>query len=507
MRKFIFRTGIFVMAVFMSCIFVSAEEAVRIMKVKENENPVIFVKGIAEEIEVASAIVGNLNAEGVNYEGTSEQSVTLKTLILLDNSLSIPEKKRERVKEVVEELLAGRSDNEQFALATFGENMEILIDFTDDYISLKETLNKIEFVDRETYLTDVLYEIVDGNLLEDKENNEFSRIFVISDGVDNKSLGYTTEELNTLLMERSIPVYSVGVYNRSSSNTEELKNMFAISRQTKGESFLLDEVEDVITIVSKLAEDRKITVFTVFPKEESKDGSEKTILLKIVAGGNEMEVQADDVRMIQTVKEEPTEEKPKEEPVQPIVVEEVVVEKEEKPDIMKWLLPAAAAVLAAVCVIAIIIFIVHKNKKKKAVVEIEDPFSNTGNGNESKTEIISGNTYEKDKGETIQLFETNTGYYVKLTDVSNPSRSFKKSINDRLVIGRSSAKSDICIDYDQSVSSAHCAIERRGNRFYLIDLQSKNKTYLNDNQVLSEVEIYSGSVIKLGRVQLNVEMS
>ena len=74
------------------------------------------------------------------------------------------------------------------------------------------------------------------------------------------------------------------------------------------------------------------------------------------------------------------------------------------------------------------------------------------------------------------------------------------------MIGRLAAQCDICIDYDRSVSSRHCAIEKRGERFFLIDLQSSNGTFLNESKVLSEVEIYSGSIIKMGRVEMRVEM-
>ena len=105
------------------------------------------------------------------------------------------------------------------------------------------------------------------------------------------------------------------------------------------------------------------------------------------------------------------------------------------------------------------------------------------------------------------LFNGNKKVKVTLTDINMPARSYTTYIERRIVIGRSAANTDICIDYDQSVSGKHCAIEMRNDKFYLIDLQSSNKTYLNESQVLSEVEISSGSVIKMGRVRMRVEMS
>ena len=94
-----------------------------------------------------------------------------------------------------------------------------------------------------------------------------------------------------------------------------------------------------------------------------------------------------------------------------------------------------------------------------------------------------------------------------LTDINNPSKSFAACIEHKIVVGRTAAVTDICIDYDKSVSGRHCAIEKRNNKFYLVDLGSSNKTYLNENLVLSEVEISSGSIIRMGRVKMRVEMS
>ena len=145
---------------------VFAAEDIKVMGVDEQgKNPVIYIKG-AGEINSVSAIVGTVEASGVDIEKISEKEVSMKTFILMDNSLSIPEKNRTVVKELVSEIIAGRKNNEQFAIATFGEEIEILKDFSNDYVELKETINKMEFKDRETYLTDILYDLIQNNSLE-----------------------------------------------------------------------------------------------------------------------------------------------------------------------------------------------------------------------------------------------------------------------------------------------------------------------------------------------------
>lgn len=488
---------------FLSFIFgttVFASEDIKVMGVDEQgKNPVIYIKG-AGEINSVSAIVGNVEASGVDIEKISEKEVSMKTFILIDNSLSIPEKNRTVVKGLVSEIIAGRKNNEQFAIATFGEEIEILKEFSNDYVELKETINKIEFKDRETYLTDILYDLIQNNSLEG-EDTCYTRIFVISDGVDNKSLGYTTEELSELLSEHTIPVYTLGVYNKKSSNDEELKNMFALSRQTNAEYFLLDETEDYMTIVAELAKDHEITSLEIYPDSQSKDGSEKTVQLELQAAGETISVQVDHVRMAQ------------EKAAQETVVKEEVLEFEAEtdngPKDTMVLIMVAFLFIAVIAIITVVIVLVIRYIKKKLEEDkfkkIEDPFKHDPVVSD-KTEMVEDNP-RIDSGETVLLFDGDKKVKITLTDINTPARSFTTYIDKKIVIGRSAGSTDICIDYDQSVSGKHCAIEMRNNRFYLIDLQSSNKTYLNENQVLSEVEISSGSVIKMGRVRMRVEMS
>lgn len=164
-----------------------------------------------------------------------------------------------------------------------------------------------------------------------------------------------------------------------------------------------------------------------------------------------------------------------------------------------WILIVAFIVSS----IVVIVLCIKKEKEKNVIREIADPFE------DSKTEMYSTErlSYNYGGGTTVQLFNEIRKVKLTLTDVNMPARRYTAYLNNRIIIGRSAAKADICIDYDPFISGTHCAIEMRNGRFYLIDLQSSNKTYMNNNQVLSEVEISSGCIISMGRVSLRVEMS
>lgn len=501
--------GVSLLLAFLLGAAVFAQGEAKIMEVLDKgEAPVIFVKGIEGEVQAADALVGNTECPDVSVNPLAEEAEAMRTLILLDNSLSIPEGKREDVKSMISELVAGRKSNEKFSLAVFGEEIQVLVDFTDDYVEMKSAVDALEFVDQDTYLTDVLYDLVSSDAFGEDGDTTYRRILVISDGVDSKSLGYTAEELSDLLAGSGIPLYSLGVYNKKQSNSEELKNMFALSRQTNADYFLMDELENPMEVVAALGEDLSMVRFTVFLENEAKDGSEKAVTLRIQTDGGEVQVRADGVRMPQEILEAPAE--PEEEPEEmpePEPKTEVpeTPEPEKKPGSMVLVLAVIAGVAFVTFVVFLILYFVKKKKRENVFVETEDPFRRVLD--EGKTELfVESPPLPESDGNTVQIWNQGRCYVITLTDISAPARSFQKPIHDRLAIGRSAAQSDICIDYDRSVSGRHCMIEKRGNQFFLIDLQSSNGTFLNDSRVLSEVEIYSGSIIKMGRVEMRVEM-
>ena len=502
------KAGVFIvlLAVFLFEVTAYAEDSIKVMEVQDQgEIPAVFVKGIDRDSVDVTALVGNANCESVSVHSVLSEDIPIKTLILFDNSLSIPEASRESAKNVLSEIIAGRAKNEQFAVATFGEDIETIIDFTDDYAQLKSAIDEIEFQDRETYLTDVLYDLIKNQSYGMDQELAYKRIFVVSDGVDNKSLGYTKEELNEALSESSVPIYALGIYNKKKSNSEELSNMFALSRQTNAAFFLLDELEDPMTVVSSLAEDHKLIRIDVVPAQNERDGSEKTITFTI--SDPTVSFTVDKVRMPQEVTETAQEE------METVAVEATTesapVQSNNNTDTVVMIIIAFISVFVVAVIIGIIILIVllvKKRKKQNQVVEVDNIFKPV---NENiATEYLGSQSASGSCGETVLILDNSAGKscVLTLTDINQPAHSFSKNLSGRIVIGRSAMDSDICIDYDKSVSSKHCAIERRGNNFYLVDLGSSNGTYLDENKVLSEVEIYSGSIIKLGRVQLRVEM-
>ena len=91
-----------------------------------------------------------------------------------------------------------------------------------------------------------------------------------------------------------------------------------------------------------------------------------------------------------------------------------------------------------------------------------------------------------------------------LIGMSGSVKGQKFDLNkDRTTIGRA-ANNDIIIQ-DEAVSSQHCYISRRADRFVLHDLNSTNGTLLNLQPVLTEAPLQNKQVVQVGASEMMFE--
>ena len=69
-------------------------------------------------------------------------------------------------------------------------------------------------------------------------------------------------------------------------------------------------------------------------------------------------------------------------------------------------------------------------------------------------------------------------------------------LKDRLTIGRNQIN-DLVLT-DEAVSSQHCYVAKRGERYVLYDLNSTNGTMLNFERITDEVELKPKKLIQIG---------
>lgn len=469
------------------CVFASGDARIA-ETYTDDEGISIYVSDIEADGE-QSVQIGTSSAKVLSADKIADGKVQVRTLAMVDNSISIQKNQQQKIAELLQDLIAGKMNGEKIAIATFSEEVSYLTEYTDDYSTLKSAVNGITYQDQETYLTDVLYDILTKDIANEDEEY-FYRIVIISDGVDNKSIGITKAELIDLLKDNSIPLHTVGC--KEKNNNEELENMFALSRITGGNEYQLDELEDTLTVVSELSKDAEIVRFRIVPDAKDMDGSKKTVKLKSGDDAVSAEIRMPQKEIIEEVVEEP-EEEPEVEEVES-EEPEVEVEEEVEPEFPIVLFICVVIVIVVLVIVLIALLIVLNSKKKKGVEfeSLADSMEGmAAKANQPEQTVMVGRTYE-----------------LLLEDVSNPARVFRSNLKDgtSVVIGRSRQKCNIFIETDPSVSGVHCEIGVRENGFYIKDLQSSNGTYINDTRVITESRLIAGNIIRLGSLCLRVRI-
>lgn len=463
----------------------------------------LFVKSPTGKIDKATYQVGVNLCNNIKSEVISQLDVAMKTLVLVDNSFSISKDDRQKTKEMLVELMAEKKDNELVRIATFDKKVNYLTEYITDYTELKKSVQSIEYKDQETYLTDVLYELLENDFAIPEK--VYNRIIIISDGVDNKTLGYTKEELYPKVKEKAIPIYTFGCSN--GKNEEQLKNMFALSRTSNAKNYLMDDVKNLEILVQDIAKDRNIVRLQVNLEADLLDGSIKNSKLTFEEAGEEYSLTTDVLMPFKVKEVEQVVTKPTKEPEMVVIPkEEGKTETTNNLSKMKLYLIYMAIGIAVIIVIVVIIIILLKKKKSRNSFET---ISNNVVASYEEDEMEEPTEMAGDDNEegTCRIWDEPRRKTLILTDIKSPSKTFQVPIAQSVIIGRSSKHSNLVIDYDKSVSGKHCEIEiREGNKLFIVDLESSNGTYVNGNRVLTETEISSGVVIKLGRLELKLEI-
>ncbi len=459
-----------------------------------DENKIkVYIRG-ADTSQSMSYQISSIPVSTVEIYNVNEDRIPMRTLIMLDNSISIPSGSRSKITELLNGIVDAHNEKEVFRLATFSDSISYLSDtYSDDYTVLKNAIASISYKDQETYLTDVLYDLVDD--LNNEAYMGYTRVIIVSDGVDNKQLGVTREELNAKLKETPYPVYTVGTL--TGKNNDQLENMFALSRLTNSEYFVLENA-DTSAIVSELSKDSQMTVVEAVIPDAAKNGGKQSSKLTF-SNGTQLVF---DVHMpfhVQAVQQEPIKEEVESvpEPTQPLTEPEEPVEEK---GISTVMIAGIAGAVLLIIVVAVIVVIVVKKKKAGNDGKGEADTAGEDVPTETDTVIVGGSD---DRGGILPTSDAaKSRYRVKLYN-SGLSQVYQCELKNSISIGKASGN-DIVINA-ATISRRHCIMTNRNGRIFIQDLNSTNGTFVNNERINFDTEIFSGATVRLGREELTVK--
>lgn len=462
-----------------------------------------------QDLEGADVAVSGTKCE---VSSISRDDYEKYTIYLTDVSSSTNETAQNTTINILEELIDGQDKSTNSVIATFSENMTLLGSYTSDRYELSKTVQRVEFNGGNTNLYSSIIEAADN--IKEAKGSAYGRIVIISDGVEANRDGITYNELSNFLADCSVQIFTIGI--DTGKNSQNLKNLSAMSRETNALGYVANADSDIDGICREINEYiSELNAYRIIVPDELKDGSVKR--LSILENGAETE--GTDIRMPVMIRET-TEAATSAEPTETIITEmtaaltESYVQQSDSTvtsagDVnITFIIVITAAALVVIGAVVITIVVLNKKKTTENTDKhgISSPPSSknkteiyTEDNEDNKTSLLFGNG---------ALFSQNEAEMI-LKELESGDHNYRFTVNDEGTVITREKLPDIAmqlvIDHDKSVSQNHCTLVLKNDEIFIHDNGSKNKTHLNGKEVTGEKALKEGDIIRLGRVKLRVE--
>ena len=459
--------------------------------------------------------IGNTPVDDIDTYHISEDKEPIRTLIMTDNSRSIPQKNRQSVLDAMNTIVDAHSENELFKVAIFSETLTYLsTDFSDDYSSIHDIIDSIEFQNQDTMLTDVLYGVIEDLNKEDFKG--FTRIIIFGDGVNDKPLGGVTyDRIKEVLKKTPYTIYAFGC--DTGNNEKLLDNLSDLTWLTGGEFGIIGKVEteEIAAITSR---DNSITVIDAVIDKSLQTGGKQSSKLTLGDGT----VLSFEIDIPFSLKEEVEEEK---EPEPQIIIERVI-EKEPETEVIPEPPKKKAPIILILSIIFIVLaaagiavyFIILNKKKKEEQLKKEYMDSLDFDVIPGCEETVAIDVFDTSQNENVEIYGPPTAfgesvvkenkYTVSLVDTEDNSRFFSCDFADSASVGRR-PENDLVIHDDNAVHGEHCTINSKAGVFFLTDCgHVKNHTQVNGVEIQPEIPqlLVQNSAVTIGRHSYTVNI-
>ncbi len=222
------------------------------------------------------------------YDSNLQQ--TIKSFATEDAPLSIGiifdlsgsmQSKFVRARKALSEFLHTSNPQDEFFVIGFNDRPAVLVDYTSDVEDVEARMVMLKPENR-TALIDAMY--LGVNKLRD---SKYARkaLLVVSDGGDNRSR-YTQGELNRLVRESEVQVYSVGIFDAYAPTVEEQNGpqlLHEIAETTGGRLFVVHDIQDLSDIAQRISEElRNEYVIGYTPTDRRRNGQWRKLNVRLM---------------------------------------------------------------------------------------------------------------------------------------------------------------------------------------------------------------------------------
>jgi len=386
-------------------------------------------------------------------------------------------------------LIRNIRENDRIAVITFGDDVKIINDFSNDKEKLISGLLKLEPNHENTHFFAGVNQAFSLNMRRDSGLPIRRAILIITDGKDEGS-GITLDDLIRHNEKNGIPIYSIGYTNIDPVYLNNLKRLSDLS----GGNFLRSQdAQEFGNIYIKTYVDiySQFLIETEFPQGQS-DGSFHQIYVSYSKDGYSISTEKKAAFIFA---------KPIPDTPEPKTLSDYF-----------WLYIIAGSIL----LLFIIILILLRAKKRKAIFqsrndeqgyEVTSETSELPEQNFQYSQEVDSNTGELFNTSVPSLNEQKISLPVLQFIVisgKQTGKSYNVSVGQNgIKIGR--GNTDIVV-YDEEVSKVHCSVSWMNNHFMIKDEGSKNCTFLNGIPLKTRSVINEGDTIEIGQTTLRIKV-
>jgi len=224
------------------------------------------------------SLTDNNIPQNIRYFSSEDAPITIGIVFDLSGSMAT---KFVRARKALTEFLRTSNPEDEFFVVGFNDRPSIIVDYTSDPDDVEARMVMLKPENR-TALIDAVYLGVD-HLRQAKYDRK--ALLIISDGGDNRSR-YTENELDHVVRESGVQVYSIGIFDNYAASTEEqmgpelLKEM---CEMTGGRMFNVGgdtaALEDIAIRISTELRNEYVLGYT--PSEVKRDGSWRKLKVRL----------------------------------------------------------------------------------------------------------------------------------------------------------------------------------------------------------------------------------
>ncbi|MBR1629724.1 MAG: FHA domain-containing protein [Lachnospiraceae bacterium] len=460
----------------------------------------VYVKGLGDgpESQLTSIALGDVDCPKPTSR-TLDESEPFSTLILVANQKSISTKEQKKASAFIKQVLDNHRPGERFQIASVGKELSYFSEFSDDVEMQKHLLDGLRFDSGKVILSQNLAQAIED--LSKVQQGGFRRILLFASGIEKNDYKKQGTLIENALLKSRVPVYTFGFAGKS--NGQDRKRLEQISLDTGADYFDLSKGKSERLAKETLEADAMQAIFEVKLPRKVPDGQVEVVGLTFGEGA------------LLTFPLEITRESGGGVPRS---------SQGGGGGVILWIV---LGLLVAGGVAGGIVFFVTKKKKESPFsTPVEDlsfdemtmdfarpgsdyPLDHEGTaylGNEDELYAMADHT-EVLFSQQSRSPVTSLGVTVCLQGLDGSRQEYRAYVRDEAIVGRS-READFSVSGDNRIGRRHCQLIYDGGDLFVKDLDSLNKTYVNDQIVDSRVAtpLHHGDILSLGKARFQVEI-